>query len=102
MPDENISKLKEAVMQIPTNLNPYWLLLKDLNTAEKLSLVELLIKSIQAAPPAPKQKKSRPPAGDDDWVFRFAGSWSDFPESAEEMIALIEGTRTASRPIERL
>ena len=89
-------------MQIPANLNPYWLLLKDLNTSEKLSLIELLVKSIQSAPPASKQKKSTQPSSDDDWVLRFAGSWSDFPESAEEMIALIEGARTASRPIERL
>ena len=89
-------------MQIPTNLNPYWLLLKDLNTSEKVPVIELLVKSIQSAPPAPKQKKSIQPAGDDDWVLRFAGSWSDFPETAEEMIALIEGARTMSRPIERL
>ncbi len=89
-------------MHIPTNLNAYWLLLKDLNTAEKLSLIELLVKSIKAAPPAPVRKKNRMPVKDDDWVLRFAGSWSDLPETAEEMISLVEGARTMSRPIEHL
>lgn len=35
-------------MQIPANINPYWLLIKDLNAADKLSLIELLVKSVKA------------------------------------------------------
>ena len=89
-------------MQIPANLIPYWLLLKDLNTTEKLSLIELLVKSLQAATSDSKSKKARLPVGDDDWVLRFAGSWNDFPETAEEIIALVEGARTMSRPIEQI
>ncbi len=89
-------------MQIPAHLNPYWLLLKDLNTAEKLSLIELLVKSMKRAESASKPKKDRSPAEEDDWVLRFAGSWSDFPETAEEMIASSEGLRTMERAIERI
>lgn len=89
-------------MQIPAKINPYWLLIKDLDTADKLSLIELLIKSIKAGPPASKHKKSHTPTKSEDWVLRLAGSWSDFPETAEEMIHLIEGARTMGRPIESL
>jgi len=87
-------------MQIPANLSPYWLLLKDLDTKEKLSLIEMLVKSIQTSQPISGRKQNRPAPKDDNWVLRFSGSWNDFPESAEEMIALIEGARTLSRPIE--
>lgn len=85
------------------NLNPYWLLLKDLNAEEKLSLIELLVKSLQTSPTSSKGKKQRgSPANDNEWVQRFAGSWNDFPETAEEMIAVIENARTMSRPVEML
>lgn len=89
-------------MQIPANINPYWLLIKDLNAADKLSLIELLVKSVKAETHTIRHKKSHTPAKGDDWVLRFAGSWSDFPETAEEMIDLIEKSRTLSRPIESL
>ncbi len=36
---------------------------------------------------------------DDQWVYEFAGSWNDFPETAEEMIAQIEGARTLGREV---
>lgn len=39
---------------------------------------------------------------DDKYVRRFEGSWNDFPESTEEMIALIEGSRTLGREVEIL
>ncbi|MFN0034378.1 MAG: hypothetical protein ACKVUS_04875 [Saprospiraceae bacterium] len=84
-------------MQVSVTLNPYWLLLKDLSANEKLSLIELLVKSLQAAPPAPKSNKPRRPVANDEWIHRFAGSWNDFPETAEEMIAVIENARTAGR-----
>ena len=89
-------------MQIPANLSPYWLLLKDLDTKEKLSLIEMLVKSIQTAQPDTKRKQGRLAPNQDNWVLRFSGSWSDFPESAEDMITLIEGARTQSRPIEQI
>ncbi len=89
-------------MQIPANLNPYWLLLKDLSSAEKLSLIELLVKSIKNKQFARKHKNDRPQIEKDDWVLHFAGSWSDFPETAEEMIALLEGARTMGRTIEQI
>lgn len=85
------------------NLNPYWLLLKDLNAEEKLSLIELLVKSLQSSQPSPKGKKNRrSPVNGNDWVQRFAGSWNDFPETAEEMVFLIENTRTMNRTVEIL
>lgn len=37
-------------MPSSANLNPYWLLLKDLSADEKLSLIELLVKSLQISP----------------------------------------------------
>lgn len=37
-------------MQSSPNLNSYWLLLKDLSAEEKLSLIELLVKSLQVLP----------------------------------------------------
>jgi len=36
-------------MQVSAQLNPYWLLLKDLSAEEKLSLIELLVKSLQGS-----------------------------------------------------
>jgi len=89
-------------MPSSANLNPYWLLLKDLSADEKLSLIELLVKSLQAAQPAPKSKPPGHQTNKSDWAHRFEGSWNDFPETAEEMIALIEGTRTLSREVEML
>ena len=89
-------------MQVSVTLNPYWLLLKDLSANEKLSLIELLVKSLQAPQPAPKSNKPRRQANKSHWAHRFEGSWNDFPETAEEMIALIEGSRTLGRDIEML
>jgi len=93
-------------MQIPAKLNSYWLLLKDLDTDEKRSLIELLVKSIQSVPTSSlaASTRNRPPkpAKEEDWVRRFAGSWNDYPESAEEMIAVIEGGRTLGRQVEAL
>ena len=90
-------------MVVSLNLNPYCLLLKDLNAEEKLSLIELLVKSLQTSQPSFKGKKQRRfSANDNEWVQRFAGSWNDFPETAEEMITLIENARTMSRPVEML
>ena len=90
-------------MNIPANLSPYWVLLKDLSPKEKLSLIEILAKSIQSGSDTSKKgnKKIKSPIGN-DWVQQFSGSWADFPESAEEMIHLIESTRTLSRQIESL
>lgn len=39
---------------------------------------------------------------DEQWVKSIEGSWSDFPETAEEFIALIESNRTLDRAIEVL
>ncbi len=39
---------------------------------------------------------------DDEWVKSINGSWNDFPETAEEMIAVIEDNRTMGRAIEML
>lgn len=81
-------------MNIPANLSPYWVLLKDLSPKEKLSLIEILAKSIQSGFDTSKKIKS--PIGN-DWVQQFSGSWADFPESAEEMIQEIENTRFGER-----
>lgn len=89
--------MKESV-----KINPYWLLLKDLSMEEKLSLIQLLVQSLQAAPAQPPKKKKRTPNSQNNWVQSFSGSWNDFPESAEEMILLIENARTLGRPIETL
>ena len=89
-------------MQASATLTPYWLLLKDLSANEKLSLIELLVKSLQSAPP---ELQSKPPSRQtkkSDWAHRFEGSWNDFPETAEELIALIENSRTLSREVEML
>jgi len=89
-------------MQLSAHLNSYWLQLKDLSTEEKRSLIELLVKSLQVTASAPKSNKPRRSSAKDEWVHRFAGSWNDFPETAEEMIAVIENARTMSRPVEML
>lgn len=39
---------------------------------------------------------------DKEWVKAINGSWNDFPETAEEMINLIEDNRTLGRAIEML
>jgi len=39
---------------------------------------------------------------DEDWIKSMSGSWNDFPETAEEMIARIEHNKTLERPIEIL
>lgn len=39
---------------------------------------------------------------DQAWVEEINGSWNDFPESAEDLIALIEQNRTTEREIEVL
>ncbi len=90
-------------MQLSNHLSQYWLLLRDLSSAEKQSLIELLVKSLQNTNPIPKSNKSRGSKVDkSDWVQRFSGSWNDFPETAEEMNALIGNARTASRSVEML
>lgn len=38
----------------------------------------------------------------EEWVNEISGSWSDFPESAEDLIALIEQNKTMEREIEVL
>jgi len=53
-------------------------------------------------PVARKDKNVGQPANDDNWVLQFSGSWKDFPESAEELIELVESARTDSRTIEVL
>ena len=47
----------DSTMQASATLNPYWLLLKDLSASEKLSLIELLVKSLQISPSANSSKK---------------------------------------------
>jgi len=90
-------------MQISTHLSLCWLLLKDLSSNEKLSLIELLVKSLQSTNPTPAPKKGRRGIAEkSDWVQNFSGSWNDFTEPAEEMIAMIENARTASRSVEML
>ncbi|MEI6410742.1 MAG: hypothetical protein WCR52_15240 [Bacteroidota bacterium] len=50
-----------------------------------------------------KDKNVGQPANDDNWVLQFSGSWKDFPESAEDLIELVESARTdSSRAIEVL
>lgn len=39
---------------------------------------------------------------DRDWVNEMNGSWNDFPESAEDLIKLIQQNRTIEREIEVL
>jgi hypothetical protein len=47
-------------MQVPATLTAHWLLLKDLSAEEKLSLIELLVKSLQM-PPTVKNGSKKPP-----------------------------------------
>jgi hypothetical protein len=88
-------------MGTSSNIGMYWLLLQDLTVEEKLSLIELLAKSIQKKSLV-KKKRRRNSRNNTDWVQHFAGSWSDFPESAEDMIQLVESARTMSRNVEML
>ena len=89
-------------MQSSPNLNSYWLLLKDLSAEEKLSLIELLVKSLQATRPAQKAKQPGHQTTKSNWAHRFEGSWNDFPETAEELIAIVENSRTLGREVEML
>ena len=73
-------------MQVSANLHPYWLLLKDLNMEQKLSLIELLVQSVKASMVEHGEGQKL----DDDWVQKYYGSWNDFPETAEEMIEVIK------------
>ncbi len=88
-------------MGTSSNINMYWLLLQDLTVEEKLSLIELLAKSIQKKSSVKKNGR-RNPKKNTDWVQHFAGSWSDLPESAEDMIHLVESARTMGRTVEML
>lgn len=47
-------------------------------------------------------EEQRNKIADQDWVEEINGSWNDFPESAEDLIALIEQNRTTEREIEVL
>ena len=85
-------------MKMPTDLQQYWLLLKDLSREQKLSLIELLAQSVKADTASNGDEK----VSVDDWVHHLYGSWKDFPETAEEMISFIEGSRTMGRKIESL
>lgn len=89
-------------MQLSANIKTYWLLLKDLSNDEKRSLIELLRQSLKT--PADKKGKSEKLEMPDgaNWIDTFYGSWNDTPETAEELIQLIESTRTTGRPIEAL
>ncbi len=49
-------------MQPSAHLNSYWLLLKDLSAEEKLSLIELVVKSLQVSP-SPTASKKQPIKG---------------------------------------
>ena len=83
-------------MRISTKISPIWLLIKDLSNEEKLSLIALLAKSLQKKTPAKKVKREISSHEGPDWVQHFAGSWNDFPETAEELIEVIEGKRVPS------
>ena len=48
------------------------------------------------------ENTEQPDMSDEEWIRSIAGSWNDFPETAEEMIALIEESRTLGRPIETI
>lgn len=85
-------------MQVSANLHPFWPLLKDLSMEQKLWLIELLVQSVKSDIASNGDEK----VPDDDWVHQLYGSWKDFPETAEEMIELMEGSRTMGREIEAL
>jgi hypothetical protein len=87
-------------MQVSANLHPYWLLLKDLSMEQKLSLIELLVQSVKAK----NAQNDDMQKSDDDWVQKYNGCFSEFPESAEEMIELIEESKKtqASQRLEKL
>ncbi len=89
-------------MQLSANIKTYWLLLKDLSNDEKRSLIELLTQSLKVSAKQKDKTEKQNNSGGDDWADTFYGSWNDTPETAEELIQLIEGARTAGRPIEAL
>ena len=80
-------------MRISTKISPIWLLIKGLSKEEKLSLIALLAKSLQKKTPAKKVKREISSNEAADRVQYFAGSRNDFPETAEELIEVIEGKR---------
>lgn len=89
-------------MQLSANIKTYWLLLKDLSNEEKHSLIELLAQSIKTSAGKKGNPEKQPLPGEDNWIDAFYGSWNDTPETAEDLIQLIEGARTIGRPIETL
>jgi hypothetical protein len=89
-------------MQLSANIKTYWLLLKDLSNEEKRSLIELLTQSVKASTDKSSKTEKQETPNEDNWIDAFYGSWNDTPETAEELIRLIEGARTTGRPIEAL
>lgn len=89
-------------MQLSANIKTYWLLLKDLSNEEKRSLIELLTQSVKASADKKDKTEKQESPGEANWVDAYYGSWNDTSETAEELIQLIEGARTAGRPIETL
>lgn len=85
------------------NLNAYWLLLKDLSFEDKVALIEKLLQSLKPAKAVQKKQNDQPNSPKpNDWIYEVNGSWKEFPESAEDMISLIENARTMGRTIEPL
>ena len=89
-------------MQLSTNIKTYWLLLKDLSNEDKRSLIELLTESVKASVNKKDRSKKQGSPGEDNWIDAFYGSWNDTSETAEDLIRLIEGSRSTGRPIEAL
>lgn len=89
-------------MQLSANIKTYWVLLKDLSNEDKRSLIKLLTHSLKASADKKSKPEQKETSGKDDWIDTFYGIWNDTPETAEELIQLIEGARTAGRPIEPL
>lgn len=87
-------------MKIPADLQPYWNLLKDLDDELKLELIEVLVRSVKAN----NAKSGEGQKAGDDWVQKYYGCLSEFPETAEEMIAVIEESKKtqASKRLEKL
>ncbi|GEM_PF-2357289 len=80
-------------MQISTHISPYWLLLKDLSSNEKQSLIELLVKSLQSTNPTLAPKKGRRGIAEkSDWVQRFSGSWKT--KQGRKVVAWPKGDAT--------
>lgn len=89
-------------MQLSANIKTYWLLLKDLSNDEKRSLIDLLTQSVKASASNKGKSEKQKAPDEDNWIDAFYGSWNDTPETAEDLIQLIEGARTTGRPIETL